>query len=210
MIDRPTRSLGLIALALACGSGLLAIATANPLPQNVIVIATLPPSPTPVPRLPLVREQLFTTNSGEASTNIDAKGTPNYTLQSGVLGVSLAGDASVASVMLGGHIYWVHIGSPLAGHRVTSIALDGITLDNGAHIARGTGSTSEAPAPVVPAIEATPSPLIPTQASDDQTHTTSSRTNFTNGNVFVPHTPHTPTPFMPSSFPTPSRLEPPA
>jgi len=132
-------------------------------------------------------------------------------LQSGVLGVSLAGSASVASVMLGGHVFWVHLGSLLEGHRVTAIALSGITLDNGVHIARGTGSVESAPAPIVPPIEAGPetsAPVTPPPASGISVSATAGK-NTLHYTAGVGRRLPTPTPFMPHSFPTPAEMEPP-
>ena len=202
------RAIGFFALAVACGSGLLAIATATPAPNSILVLATLPPSPTPVPPLPIVRRDLF---AGGAETSSANQLTPTqgnrFNVASGVLGVSLAGDASVASVMLGGHIYWVRLGSLLGGHRVISIAMNGITLDNGMHIARGSELTTSQPQPIVPAITSTPVPFIeptPPAVTDDRTPAP-----VTMNPQSLIRSLRTPTPFHPSSFPVPPRLEPP-
>jgi hypothetical protein len=135
-------------------------------PQPLIVLATMPPEPTPPPAILIPARELWVPNDAPSTVNgADAKPGPNGKLQisEGTLGVILAGDNSQASILSQQGIKYVRLGDVYEGHRVIDISMLGVRLDNGRLIPRGLGvnpgaapggAVETAPAQVVPAIGA--------------------------------------------------------
>lgn len=168
---------GSIALGITAISS-LAYAVTAPTPSStspLLIVATLPPSPTPLPPLRIPRAasgDIFTPDNDatEASPNAIPGNTDKVAISAyGVLGVSLAGDDSYATIATPDGPHTVNMQSVINGHHIRSITVMGVTLDDGSIIPRGLSvdTPSERPATLVPPI-ASPTPATPQPTPQQQ------------------------------------------
>lgn len=131
--------------------------TPNTPEQTTIVVAEIPsPPPSLAPfRIATRANSLFIPDDLAETPAAEAGHDGGITIASyGVLGVSLAGEDSYATLQTPDGIHTVNMKTIINGHHIRTISLMGITLDDGTIIPRGLAVDSGAtPAPVsVPGI----------------------------------------------------------